>query len=238
VSVNYSSGVTGCSALLPKTLSVTVNQATAPIITSTKDSVCQGSSATYTVQTSMSAYTWTISPGGVINAGGNGFNFVTVTWNAAVNQYVRSNFLNGFGCLSAAPTELTVNINPLPDTTIDGSLTVCQDFPSLYAYQTGVIDPQGTYNWQIVAGSGTFTPSSTSNPVNIDWNAAGNARLKVTAVSKPGCTASGTIDITVNPKPAVSFVSCFDPVTTRNAKRFILKGGKPLFPPSVTPQGQ
>jgi len=237
VSVNYSLG-SGCTALVPTSKTVNVHQSTAPVVLSSANPLCEGASATYTTQTGMNTYTWTIAPGGVINSGGDGFSFVNVTWNASTNQWVRSNFINSFGCASASPTEYTVNINPLPVATIDGALSVCQDFPSTYAYQTTTIDPLTSYNWQILAGSGTITPAAASNPVSINWNAAGNAKLKVSATSAAGCFASKTTDITVNPKPAVSFISCFDPVTTRNAKRFILKGGKPLFPPAATPQGE
>ena len=237
VSVNYSLG-SGCTALVPTSQVVTVNQSTPPTVSSSVNPVCEASGAVYTTQSGMNAYTWIVSPGGVITSGGNGFNFIGITWNTTSNQTVQANFTNGFGCTAPAPTAYNVSINPLPITTINGTATVCQDFPSTYAYKTSIIDPLASYNWQIVTGSGSITPSATSNPISINWNAAGASRLKVSATSAAGCSDSRTTDILVNPKPEVAMISCFDAVTTRSAKRFILKGGSPLFPASATPQGE
>ena len=237
VSVNYSLG-SGCTALVPTSQVVTVNQSTPPTVSSSVNPVCEASGAVYTTQSGMNAYTWIVSPGGVITSGGNGFNFIGITWNTTSNQTVQANFTNGFGCTAPAPTAYNVSINPLPITTINGTATVCQDFPSTYAYKTSIIDPLASYNWQIVTGSGSITPSATSNPISINWNAAGASRLKVSATSAAGCSDSRTTDVLVNPKPEVAMISCFDAVTTRSAKRFILKGGSPLFPASATPQGE
>ena len=157
INVNYSLG-TGCAAQTPTSHSVKVNQSTPPSITPSQNPVCESFSAVYTTQPGMSAYTWTVSPGGTINSG-LGTNSINVTWNTTTTQTVKANFTNTHNCTAPAPTVDTVNINPLPITTINGNLTVCQDFPTLYAYQTSVIDPLATYNWQIIAGNGTITPS-------------------------------------------------------------------------------
>ena len=231
VSINYGLG-TGCMALNPTTINVTVNQSTPPTIQSSVNPVCETFTSVYTTQASMSAYTWTISPGGTITAGGLPTNnTVTVRWNSSTSQYVRVNFTNTTGCIAPAPTEYPVTVNPLPVATITGPTVVCQDFPTLYQYQTSVIEPApATYSWQITSGSGNVTTSLTSNPINVNWNGPGPATIVVNAISGLGCPNSGSYNITVNAKPTVSMVSCIDPVTTQGARKFLLKGGSPFYP--------
>jgi uncharacterized protein (TIGR02145 family) len=236
VSVKYTNQL-GCTAINPTIDTVTVNPRPTPVITGNA-AVCINLNGTYTTAAGMSNYSWNVPTGGTITSG-NGTNTITVNWNTAGTQAVTVNYNNLNGCAATIPAVDSVKVNPLPVATINGSQTTCQDFTSLYSYQTAVIDPLASYSWQILAGNGTITPSATSNPVNINWNAPGNVQLKVTATSNPGCVDSRTYDILVNPKPDVSMVLCFDNVTTRSAKRFLLKGGKPFYTTPAAPvQGE
>ena len=229
VSVNYSLG-SGCTALNPFIFPLTVNQSTPPTLQSTVNPVCQLSTSIYTTQAGMSSYVWTISPGGTRILGGSSTeNTVTVRWDVTGPQYVRVNFTNTDGCIALAPTEFPVTVNPLPVTAISGTTVVCQDFPTLYTYSVSNINP-ATYSWSLVNGNGTITPSPNSNPITINWNTPGSDIVKIDAVSSLGCTNSGSINITINAKPAPQMVTCFDPVTTRGAKKFLLKGGSPIYP--------
>ena len=240
VSVNYALA-SGCMALSPFLLPVTINQSTPPVVSASANPVCEGSAATYTTQAAMTDYVWAVPATGAIQSGGgSGQNFVTVLWNTPNNQTINVHFTNQFGCIPPTPTPYAVNINPLPVTTINGLVTVCQDYPTLYAYQTTVIDPQTTYTWQILTGSGSMNPSATANPVSISWTGTGTATLKVSAtVNATGCNDSRTLDLAVNPKPAVALTACFDTYTNRSAKRFLLKGANPPYPQPVNPpQGE
>jgi len=229
VSVNYSLG-SGCTALAPFIFPVTVNQSTPPTIQSTVNPVCASYTSLYTTQAGMSSYIWTISPGGTrILGGGSTENTVTVRWDVSGPQYVRVNFTNTDGCIALAPTEFTVTVNPLPVTTISGSTAVCQDFPTPYTYSVSDVNP-ATYSWSLVNGNGTITPSPNSNPITINWNTPGSDIVKIDAVSSLGCTNSSSVNVTINAKPAPQMVTCFDPITTRGAKRFLLKGGSPIYP--------
>ena len=237
VSVNYSLG-SGCTASAPTVLLVTVNQSTPPTITASLNPVCESFGAVYTTQPGMSAYTWTVSAGGTVTSGGNGSDFTGITWNTTTNQSVQVNFTNTFGCIASSPVTYNVTINPLPVATIIGSASFCINSPTPATYQTSVINPLTSYTWQLVTGNGNISPSATSNPINITWNATGSAQLQVSAMSAAGCPATKTLDIAVNSGPNVALTSCIETITNRSAKRFILKGGSPLFPPSASPQGE
>jgi len=68
---------------------------------------------TYTTELGMSEYVWHVSAAGTITAGGDGFNFVTVTWtNPDKQQSVSVNYKNLNGCVSAQPTVCIINYYP------------------------------------------------------------------------------------------------------------------------------
>jgi uncharacterized protein (TIGR02145 family) len=84
-----------------------------------------------------------------------------------------------------------------------------------------------------------------ANPAAITWKLSGTtpqtAQLSMTATTSattPACSAtSSPVTITINPKPNTQLASCFDLVTSRSAKKFMLKGGSPLL--TATPlQGE
>jgi uncharacterized protein (TIGR02145 family) len=228
ISVNYSLG-SGCAALNPTVVNVTVNQSTPPTLTSSLNPVCESYSAVYTSQPGMTAYSWTISAGGTpVSGGGTSDNTFTVKWNTPGANTVSVNFTNQFGCIAPSPFTFNVTVNPLPNATVTGPAAVCQDYPAAYQYQTSVVET-ATYSWSITGATGTMTPTAGSNPVNINWTIPGSATLTINAMSSLGCPNSGSLPVTVHPKPAVSMISCFDAVTTKSGKRFQMKGGNPPY---------
>jgi hypothetical protein len=98
VSINYTNA-NGCTAASPTVYNVTVNPLPVPTITGSA-SVCVNSTGNvYTTQAGMSNYTWLVSAGGTITAGGGtGSNTVTVTWNTTGAQTVSCT--NGLHCNS------------------------------------------------------------------------------------------------------------------------------------------
>jgi len=78
------------------------------------ESVCAGTSgAVYSTDPGMTDYQWTVSPGGIITAGGTaGSHTVTVTWNSPGGGYVTVNYTNPAGCPVLGPTQLDVSVNP------------------------------------------------------------------------------------------------------------------------------
>ena len=95
---------------------MTVNALPVPGI-SGEDTLCEGGTETYTTEAGMSNYDWEVSAGGTTTGGGDGNDFVTVTWDNGIEaQTVIVNYEDVNGCSAASPTELDVWINKLPDT--------------------------------------------------------------------------------------------------------------------------
>jgi uncharacterized protein (TIGR02145 family) len=149
--------------------------------------------------------------------------------------------VNSPACAQSQTGSAVITIYPLPVTTVVGPVVVCQDFPTDYSYQTSIVQPSpASYSWQITPiGNGAIAPSSNSNPVDIKWSVSGTSTLSIHITDTVGCQNSNSITILVNPKPAVSLIPCFDPVTTRSARRFVLKGGSPPYALTGSPlQGE
>jgi len=196
VSVNYNNG--NCTAASATIKNVTVNALPVPTITGLA-TVCAGTTGvTYTTETGMTGYTWTISAGGTITAGA-GTNVITVTWNTAGAQTVSVNYTNASSCTAASATVKNVTVNPLPVPTISGSAAVCVGSAGLtYSTEAGMTG----YTWTISAG-GTITTGVGTNTITVTWNTAGAQNVYVNYVNSNGCTATTpTVKaVTVNPLP-------------------------------------
>ncbi|MDP1622598.1 MAG: FISUMP domain-containing protein [Bacteroidales bacterium] len=236
IEVNYVDA-NGCTAVIPTRIPAVVNptpffNVTGPL------SVCAGSTSIYQLQGTETG-NWTITPGGTIALPANNVNSVSVNWAAGFSLAQASisvTYNNALGC--AGMTLTNVDIQPLPITTFTTSTPspVCQDFPtpSLYSVSAGGV--AATYQWQVIPAVNALVADPTANPASITWklpgSAAQTATLTLTAITSstiPQCTASSApVIITINPKPNTQLSSCFDLVTTTNAKPFLLKGGTPL----------
>ncbi|MCX6246257.1 MAG: T9SS type A sorting domain-containing protein [Bacteroidetes bacterium] len=197
VSVNYTNS-NGCTAAAATVKNVTVNALPVPTITGTT-AVCAGTSGvTYTTETGMTAYLWTISSGGTITAG-SGTSSITVTWNTAGAQTVSVNYTNANGCTAATATVKNVTVNALPVPTITGPTSVCKGSTGVvYTTQPGMTG----YIWTITSG-GIITSGAGTNSVVVTWNTTGSQRLYVNYTNSSGCTAAvpGSIGISVNALP-------------------------------------
>ena len=201
ISVNYTNG-NGCTAATPTINNVTVNAL--PVVTlAGPASVCQNSTGnTYTTESGMTNYTWAVSAGGNITAGGSPVNnTIVVTWNTTGPQTVSVNYNNANGCTAAAATFYNVTVNALPVPTIAGPTPVCAaSTGNVYTTQAGMT----SYVWTVPAG-GIITSggTATDNTVTVTWNGAGVRTVKVNYTNLSGCTAAlpGTYNVTVNPLP-------------------------------------
>jgi uncharacterized protein (TIGR02145 family) len=201
VSVNYVD-LAGCTAASFATYNVTVNGLPSPSING-NTSMCEGTTGmVYTAQPGMSNYTWTVSAGGTITAGGTATDSTaTITWNTAGAQSVSVNYSDANGCRAAAPMSYPVNVLPLPAPTVGGPAGFCVGVPgAVYNTQAGMT----SYQWVISAG-GIITSggSSTDNSVTVTWNTAGAQTVSVNYSDANGCTAvsSFTYNVMVNALP-------------------------------------
>jgi hypothetical protein len=200
VGINYTNSF-GCTALTATTYNVTVNPRPLPTI-SGPDPACIGSSNVYTTQAGMSNYTWAVSAGGTITAGGGtANNTVTVTWNVAGAQSVSVNYFNSSNCSALVSTIYNVTVNPAPVPTISGPTPVCiATTGNVYSTQSGMTN----YIWSVSAGGSITAGGGTANnTVTVTWNVAGPQTVSVNYTNSSGCTASSAavFNVTVNPLP-------------------------------------
>ncbi len=202
VSVNYYNSY-GCTAVNPSVYNVTVNPLPVPSI-SGPPAACAGSTGNiYTTQPGMTNYSWAVSSGGLITAGGtSASNTVTVTWTTAGNQTVSVNYFNTFGCTAVNATIFNVIVNPLPIPSLAGPSPLCAGSAgNIYTTQPGM----SNYTWNVSAG-GTVTAGGTSisNTVTVTWNVAGLQTVSVNYTNSNGCRAANStvFNITVNPRPS------------------------------------
>ncbi|NCA77892.1 MAG: T9SS type A sorting domain-containing protein, partial [Alphaproteobacteria bacterium] len=198
VLVNYTDG-NGCTGFVPALYGVTVNPLPVPTI-SGPASVCQNSTGNvYTTETGMTGYTWAVSAGGTITAGGTATdNSVTITWNTVGPQTVSVNYIDGNGCTGAVPAVYAVTVNPLPVPTINGPLAACVNSTgNIYTTETGMTG----YTWVVVGG--TIVGPSTGNSINVTWTTVGAQSVSVNYTDGNGCTAVAptVLAVTVNPLP-------------------------------------
>ncbi|MBP1668393.1 MAG: hypothetical protein H6Q21_759, partial [Bacteroidetes bacterium] len=112
----------GCTSIASAVKTVTVNPL--PIITLTGSAVlCYGETAIYTTGSGMSNYSWTISAGGSVSAGGGiNDNTVTVLWDLVSFppvpslQTIAVNYDDSNGCSALSDETLDVSVYKTPDT--------------------------------------------------------------------------------------------------------------------------
>jgi hypothetical protein len=196
----------GCGSSTVQTLAVTVTPDPAqPGTISGNDSICTGSSNTYSITAipGATSYTWTL-PGGwsgtsttnsiATTAGTNGGN-VTVTANNA--------------CGSSTAQTLAITITPAPAQPgpISGNISVCVGTPQPYG--VSAVPGATSYTWTLPSGwsglgtSNNISPMAGPNSGNISVvanNACGSSSpqsLAVTVSSQPAQPGSITGNITV-----------------------------------------
>jgi uncharacterized protein (TIGR02145 family) len=187
VTVNYQAGP-GCSSPSPTVMDVTVHPLPSPVISGLA-SVCEGSAGnTYSTSAGMTGYTWSISGGGSITAGGTSLDdAITVTWNTPGAQTVSVNYTDLFGCTALAPSVYPVTVNALPVPAIAGLTGVCAGTTGIvYSTQPG----NTNYQWTVSAGGSiTAGGTNTDNTVTVTWNTPGPQTVTVNFVDGNSCTA-------------------------------------------------
>ena len=226
VEVNYFD-TKGCTSLTPAHFNVTVNATPALTVTG-NNALCAGSNnIPYTTSAGMNLYAWSVSAGGTL-IGPVNTNAVNVNWNPAAipAQSVTVSYTNSLGC--SGSTIYPVTIHPLPVSTFTGTTTVCQLYTSPYSYPANS-GPACSYTWSLTPSSYGSITNPLVSPAAVTWNTTGQATLRLDAITGFNCSSFSTQTITINPRPDVSITPCFDLVTNRSAKRFLLKGGIPLL---------
>ena len=199
VMVNYTDS-TGCSALNPVALPVTVNPQPIPTI-SGPATVCKGVPGNqYFTESGMTNYIWNVSAGNTIQSGGTSIdNFIVVTWNSLATQSVTVNYTNFNGCTAQMATSSTVVVNPLQVPTITGPDTVCiNSTGNAYGTETGM----SSYTWSVSAG-GAITSGAGTHTITVTWNQVGLQSVYVNYNDSNSCAAAAptVYNVLVEPLP-------------------------------------
>ncbi len=196
---NYTVTTTGTCVQATATGTITVNPRPVPTITGPATVCAVSTGNVYTTEAGMTGYTWVLSAGGTITAGG-GTNAITVTWNTAGAQTVSVNYANANGCTATTATVFNVTANAMPAPTITGPATACVGSTgNVYTTQTGMT----AYTWTVSAG-GTITAGAGTSSITVTWTTAGARTVSVNYTNASSCTAltPAVYNVTVNSGPA------------------------------------
>jgi len=168
------------------------------------DTVCAGTKGniyktqlTFPTAPNIKNFTWTVSSGGVVTAGGTSADSsITITWNTPGAQTVSVTDTFSNGC--SATATYSVFVEPLPVPTITGPTPVCLGVAgNIYSTQAGMTN----YTWTVTGG--TITSGALTDSITVTWTTAGLDTVKVKYTNSKGCTdTTATVyQVTVNPLP-------------------------------------
>jgi len=144
----------------------------------------------------MASYSWT-GPNGFTSTEQNPS--ITAVTAAAAGTYTLTVTNSGGG---SASTTVDVVINPLPAPAITGPNPVCQSPDGSTEIYSTPANAGSNFNWTVVGG--TLSGQGT-NQIAVLWTTPGAGSVSVTeTVISTGCTATATINITVQPAPVTS----------------------------------
>lgn len=217
------------------THTVTVHPKPNPLITG-KDTVCDGTTETYTaVGAGTSTYFWTTS-GGIINGSASGLT-CSVTWPTPGVHTVSVTETTQFGCQNTHTYKVLVANQPRlgnfcsgrkgngssGDDPRDKSLPcVCQFSTRVFQ----ALDPNGLllsndlFNFQWTVTGGTITGGQGTNALQVAVGAGPTITISVVVSNSFGCTDTGTCVFDVCPAPKASFkadTACLTSATHFNA---------------------
>lgn len=185
---------TQCNATA--TASVSINPLPIPSVSGSA-SVCSNSVSTYTTafQTGRT-YTWTVVPNGTPFTTGTNSATINVQWGAVGQGSVLvTETIASTGC-SATSTINPIVINPLPNASINGNATVCQN--QVVNYFT--LSSGSQYQWSATGGSVELGQGT--NSVQIRWTSTGAGTVSLTERNTTtNCSNSSIRQIQVNPAP-------------------------------------
>lgn len=189
---------TGPTASFP----ITVNPLIIPTI-SGPNSVCASSGyTTYTTQSGMSNYIWTISSGGSIFSGA-GTSYITVSWSTPGPQTVSVIYTNTIGCQVPSPTVYNVTVNGVPSAagTITGSGGVCAGAQGV-SYSVAPVTGALAYAWTVPTGA-TIVSGANTNSITVNFSAnAVSGQISVSGNNLCGNGASSSLGVNITPVPA------------------------------------
>ncbi|MCD6017054.1 MAG: hypothetical protein K0S53_175 [Bacteroidetes bacterium] len=160
-----------------QTINLTVNPLPALTLAASPATICVGATSTLT-GTGATSYTW--SPGGFLGS-------VIIDAPSVSTQYTVTG-MNGFGCVNTQTVSLTVNPSP--------ALTLAASPATMCVGATSTLTGTG-------ATSYTWSPGGFLGSVIIDAPSV-STQYTVTGMNGFGCVNTQTVNLTVNPLPALT----------------------------------
>lgn len=209
ISVSYTA-LNGCRPAQPSVKTVVVNTLPVPQITGSL-TVCSEVPYTYQTESGMSNYTWNVTGGATIVSGGTASDeSMTVIWPNAGSFKISVNYALGTGCTAAAPSEITILVNPTPHPSIAENPPGrnCITFTNAYSTETGM----SAYNWS-VSGGGNLMTSANGQQITVLWNNTGSQWVNVRYTNTFGCPALVPVvfPVIVNPLPQTTITPASGP---------------------------
>lgn len=206
----------GCTATLAGSATITVTPVPTPALTGLA-TPCINTTQTYNTDTGMSNYLWTVSAGGNIVGGGDGFDFIDIDWTATGSQTVTVQY-DAASCTTPITT-LNVDVKEISITTTVTPNTKCTPLNGAIDITVSGLVGVPTFLWDDPAASttedisgldaGDYTVTITDPVTGCSFTSAaitvadGRPTLNFTlgtVSDNTGCTPStfdGSIDITV-----------------------------------------
>ena len=210
VNTTYFVTVTDSNSACAHTDSVAVSVGTivpsaAGAVTGTA-TLCQGSSATYSVGavTNASSYSWVVPTGATITSGSTTNTIVVSYSNTAVSGDVVVTPINGCGN-GPASAPLAITVNPLPaaaGTIVGlGNDTVCKGETGV-TYSVPTIVGATSYFWTVPTGA-TITTGGSTNTITVTFSASAvSGNITVKGFNSCGFGATSTFPVAVYGTPS------------------------------------
>jgi len=189
-----------CSATNTVNVTINANPAT-PSITPTPAQVCANSTGNSAAgPAGATTYAWSAVNGTITSA----TNIQTITYTAGASGTVGLTLVvtNAAGCSATNTVNVTINANPATPTITPTPASVC-------ANSTGnsAAGPAGatTYAWSIV--NGTITSAANIQTITYTAGASGTVGLTLVVTNASSCSATNTVNVTINANPATPTIT-------------------------------
>lgn len=220
----------------PRILPITLNPLPSPAgIINGKNPVCQGeSSVSFSIPPSEHAtnYSWSL-PSGAMIVSGAGTPTIVASFPVPSVSGILSVQGNNNQCGFGRKSSILLTVNPLPVLTsaVSGPIQVCQSETSQYSFINN--DPNTTNFQWVITPSSSGTLNGTGAQVSVAYSDIFTGATFLTVRGVNGC-GSGPVtlptEIKVNYRPQVTYRTCHDLQTTKNAREIKLTGGTPSGP--------
>jgi uncharacterized protein (TIGR02145 family) len=232
VSYHVTPKIGTCSGI-PVDFTVTVNprDSVKVSVSASVNNICSGTPVTFTATPTnpgtAPGYQWKVNG---VNAGSNSPDY---TYSPYPGDLITCVMTSSVACPAGNPATsntiaMIVNTGPPAGITITATPNpFCPGRSVTFTATPGNGGSSPVYQWKVNGVSaGTNTPSYTYNPLN-------NDSVRCVMTSNLACVSgnpasSNTVILSGSLAPVVTFATCFDTITTTNAKPIRLKGGIPL----------